>query len=193
MFVHSRRDGQHVWVEDDVFGGEAHFVHEDPVGPLTDADFVFEGRGLSLFVKGHHDGCGAVAEDRAGTFAKQLLDLLAAPAPPGPGVPASGGEPGALRAVVDATGDFWWEGELRVPGIAASGEAAPSALSEAEGSETEEDESEEDGDEAEEEDESEEDGDKAEEEEEEVDTSGNGSASPGCRIAKLEFKHARSG
>ena len=56
------------------------------------------------------------------------------------------------------------------------------------GPDEEEDESEEDGDEAEEEDESDEDGDKAEEEEEEADTSGSGSASPGCRLAKLEWK-----
>ncbi len=58
--------GEDVGVEDDVFGREAHLIHQDAVGALANFDLAREGVGLALFVKGHHHGGGAVALDQLG-------------------------------------------------------------------------------------------------------------------------------
>jgi hypothetical protein len=56
--------GEDVGVEDDVFGREAHLIHQDAVGALADLDLALVGVGLAFFVKRHHHGGGAVALDQ---------------------------------------------------------------------------------------------------------------------------------
>ncbi len=73
VLLHAGGDGEDVGVEDDVFGREADLVDEDSVGALADADLFFVGRGLALFVEGHHDDCRAVFQHRCGVLAELLF------------------------------------------------------------------------------------------------------------------------
>ena len=76
VLLHAGGDGEDVGIEDDVFGREADFVDEDAVGALADADLVFVGCGLALFVEGHDDDGGAVFQDscaRSGGISLRLL------------------------------------------------------------------------------------------------------------------------
>ena len=58
-------DREDVGIEDDVFGREAHFVHQQVVGALADLDLALEGVGLALFVEGHDDGGSTIAAHQA--------------------------------------------------------------------------------------------------------------------------------
>ena len=53
--------GQHVGIEDDVFGGEIGLVDQQAVGTLADLQTTGDVHGLSSFVEGHHHHRGAVA------------------------------------------------------------------------------------------------------------------------------------
>jgi hypothetical protein len=68
-------NGKDVRVEDDVFGREAHLVHEDAVGALADLGLALIGVGLTLFVKGHHHGGRAIALDQLG-LVQEVLDAF---------------------------------------------------------------------------------------------------------------------
>ncbi len=73
MFIDASSYGKDGGVEDDVLRVEVTFIHEDAVGAFADADFVFVGGGLALFIKGHdHDG-GAKLHDGAGVFAEDVF------------------------------------------------------------------------------------------------------------------------
>ena len=65
VLLHAGGDGEDVGIEDDVFGREADFVDEHPVGAFADANLLFEGGGLALLVEGHDDDGGAVLENGA--------------------------------------------------------------------------------------------------------------------------------
>ena len=69
-------DGEDVGVEDDVFGREADAVHEQAVGAFADADFFGVGGGLAVFVEGHDDDGGTVAEDGAGLVEELFFALF---------------------------------------------------------------------------------------------------------------------
>ena len=66
-------DSEDVGVEDDVFGREADFIDEDAVGALADADLLFVGRGLALFVEGHHHYGRAILQHPRGVLAELLF------------------------------------------------------------------------------------------------------------------------
>ena len=76
VLLHAGGDGEDVGIEDDVFGRKADFVDEDAVGALADADLVFVGRGLALFVEGHDDDGRAILQHRGGVLAELLLAFL---------------------------------------------------------------------------------------------------------------------
>jgi hypothetical protein len=74
----ARRDGQHVGVEDDVFGGKTGLFGEQAIGPLADRDLAIGGLRLALLVEGHdHDG-GAVLLDFPGFREEIRLTLFEA-------------------------------------------------------------------------------------------------------------------
>ena len=70
MFLDSGGDGEDVGIEDNVIRIESEFIDEEVVGASADANFVFVGGGLPLFVEGHDDDGGAVFHDGAGLLAK---------------------------------------------------------------------------------------------------------------------------
>ena len=63
-------NGEDVGVEDDVFGREAHLVHQDAISALADFDLALVGVGLALFIKRHHHGGSAIAAHQLGLLAK---------------------------------------------------------------------------------------------------------------------------
>jgi hypothetical protein len=73
VLLHAGGDGEDVGIEDDVFGRKTDFVDEDAVGALADADLVFVGRGLALFVEGHHHHGRAVFQHGGGVVAELLF------------------------------------------------------------------------------------------------------------------------
>ena len=62
VLFHAGRNRKYVRIEDDVFGGKSNFVYKNSVGALANADLVFIGGGLTLFVKGHHNDGRAVLQ-----------------------------------------------------------------------------------------------------------------------------------
>ena len=76
VLLDARRDGEDVRVEDDVLRREADLVHENAIGAFADADFLREGRGLSVLVEGHHHDRCAILEDLTRVFAEEVLAAL---------------------------------------------------------------------------------------------------------------------
>ena len=74
----TRRDREDVRVEDDVLGGEADLLREDPVRAGGDRELPFHGRRLAVLVERHHDHGGPVAAHEAGVRLERLLALLEA-------------------------------------------------------------------------------------------------------------------
>ena len=69
-------DGEDVGIENDVLGREADLVNEEAVSAFADADLFGVGRGLTVFVEGHHDDGGTVAENGARLFEEFFLALF---------------------------------------------------------------------------------------------------------------------
>ena len=69
---------EHVGVENDVFGREVKFIHQQPVGAGTDVHPPLQRVGLALFVEGHHDHGRPVAAHRAGVVEEGGLPFLQA-------------------------------------------------------------------------------------------------------------------
>ena len=65
MLFHTGAYGEHIGVENDVFGRKLHSLGEQSVGALAHGYLAFVGGGLSGFIKCHHHHCGA-----------HLLDIL---------------------------------------------------------------------------------------------------------------------
>ena len=76
VFLHPRRHGQDVRIEDDVFRRKAQLARQNPVGPLADSRLVLESRGLPLLVEGHHHRRRAILQHRRRVLAKFRLALL---------------------------------------------------------------------------------------------------------------------
>ena len=64
MFFHPRADGQNVGIEDNVGRRETDFLCQQLERSFADADFLFACRGLSDFIKRHHDDCRTVATNQ---------------------------------------------------------------------------------------------------------------------------------
>mmetsp|Transcript_12507 Transcript_12507/g.14059 ORF Transcript_12507/g.14059 Transcript_12507/m.14059 type:complete len:243 (+) Transcript_12507:2076-2804(+) len=60
VLLNASADREHVGVEDDVPGREAHLVNQDVVSPGADANLVGLVSSLSIFVEGHDHHSGAV-------------------------------------------------------------------------------------------------------------------------------------
>ncbi len=67
---------QHVGVEDDVLGREAHLVHQDAVGPRAHGHLALQGVGLTVLVEGHADRGRAVAAHQTGSALELQLAVL---------------------------------------------------------------------------------------------------------------------
>ena len=65
MLFHTGAYGEHIGVENDVFGRKLHSLGEQSVGALAHGYLALVGGGLSGFIKCHHHHCGA-----------HLLDIL---------------------------------------------------------------------------------------------------------------------
>ena len=63
MLLNPCRHSENIGIEYDVFRREIHFIDEQIIGPLTDAEFIIRCLGLAFFVKGHDDGSGAQISD----------------------------------------------------------------------------------------------------------------------------------
>ncbi len=70
VLLHAGGHGEDVGIEDDVFRRKADLVNEDSISPFADANLLFVGRGLTLFVEGHHDHRRAILEHMRGVAAK---------------------------------------------------------------------------------------------------------------------------
>ena len=75
---HSRGDGENVWIEDNVFGREANFVHKDVVSPFADSNLFVGLNGLAVFVEGHHNCSSTVAPHQFRFLEKVLFAFLKA-------------------------------------------------------------------------------------------------------------------
>ena len=69
-------DGEDVGIENDVLGREADLVDEEAISAFADADFFGVGSGLAVFVEGHHDDGGTVAENGARLLEEFFLALF---------------------------------------------------------------------------------------------------------------------
>ena len=67
MFGDTGSDGEHVHVEDDLFGSDACF-RQELVSAFADSGLACVGCGLAFFVEGHHDHRGAEVANLAGFF-----------------------------------------------------------------------------------------------------------------------------
>ena len=76
VLLHAGGHGEYVQVKDDVLRREAHLLGEDAVGPVHDGQPSVDVIGLPLFVKGHHDHCGAVIVACGRLLAELLLALF---------------------------------------------------------------------------------------------------------------------
>ncbi len=76
MLFHSRRHGENVGVEDDVFRRKADLVDENLVGTLADADLVFVGGGLALLVEGHDHSRRSILENSRGILTELRFALF---------------------------------------------------------------------------------------------------------------------
>ena len=70
--------GEHVGVEDDVFGREAGLLSEQVIGAAADRHLPLDRVGLPLLVEGHHDHPGAVGPDVPGLLEERVLAFLEA-------------------------------------------------------------------------------------------------------------------
>ena len=70
VLFHACGNGQDIRIEDDVFGRKSDLVHKDLVGPLANANLVFETRGLPLLIKRHHHSGRAILQHRRRVLAK---------------------------------------------------------------------------------------------------------------------------
>ena len=55
---HTRGDGKHIGVEDDVLWRHANLLHKQAISPIAHLDAPFVGVGLPLLVEGHHNHSG---------------------------------------------------------------------------------------------------------------------------------------
>ncbi len=76
MFLHTRGNGQHIGVEDDIERVHAYLVHKDAVGTLRYFYAALVGSGLSYLVEAHHHTGGSVTHDVSGMGDKHLLAFL---------------------------------------------------------------------------------------------------------------------
>ena len=68
--------GQHVRIENNVFGREADFPGENIIGATADLDAALATVGLALFVKRHDNRSGAVLQDFKRPFPERIFALL---------------------------------------------------------------------------------------------------------------------
>src|SRR4029079_2458475 len=76
VLLDTRGQREAVWVEDDVFGGEADLFGQDPVGASADLLAALEVIGLTLLIEGHHDDGGSVLTAQPRLADELLLALL---------------------------------------------------------------------------------------------------------------------
>ena len=76
VLLHTRSDGQHVWIEDDVERIHAHLIHEDAIGPLGNLNTAFESGSLPDFIETHHHHGSSVSHHITGVGDKLLLTFL---------------------------------------------------------------------------------------------------------------------
>ena len=56
MFFNPGRNGENIWVKDNILWREIHLIDEEIIGALTNPEFIICCLGLALFVEGH-DNC----------------------------------------------------------------------------------------------------------------------------------------
>src|SRR5205807_5952013 len=78
VLLDPRPYSEDVRVEDQVFGGEARPLGEQPVRALADLDLPLDRVGLALLVEGHDDDAGAVAAHATRLLEHRVLALLEA-------------------------------------------------------------------------------------------------------------------
>ena len=76
MLFDASGNGEDVWIEDDVVGIEADLVDEDAIRAFANADLFLIGRGLTVFIEGHHHHRCAVTHDMTRVVFENFLTFL---------------------------------------------------------------------------------------------------------------------
>ena len=76
VFFNTSSNGENIRVKDNVFWRKAHLVDQHVISAGTDLYFTGFGVGLADFVKGHHNGRGAVTFHQCGLLDKLLFALF---------------------------------------------------------------------------------------------------------------------
>ena len=61
MLLHTRSDGKHIRVEDDIERIHSQFIYQEMIGTLGNLDTSLIGSGLSHFIEAHHHDGGTIA------------------------------------------------------------------------------------------------------------------------------------
>mmetsp|Transcript_21753 Transcript_21753/g.56693 ORF Transcript_21753/g.56693 Transcript_21753/m.56693 type:complete len:385 (+) Transcript_21753:624-1778(+) len=80
VLSHAGADGQDIGVKDDILWVEAHFLHQQLVGTLANADLLCAGGGLALLIERHDHHSSPMALDGVGLLQERLHALLQADA-----------------------------------------------------------------------------------------------------------------
>mmetsp|Transcript_9069 Transcript_9069/g.24373 ORF Transcript_9069/g.24373 Transcript_9069/m.24373 type:complete len:331 (-) Transcript_9069:1503-2495(-) len=80
VLSHAGADGQDIGVKDDILWVEAHFLHQQLVGTLANADLLCAGGGLAFLIERHDHHSSPMALDGAGLLQEWLHALLQADA-----------------------------------------------------------------------------------------------------------------
>ena len=76
VFLDTCCNSQHIRVEDDIVGIEAHLFSQDAISTSAHFNLTFVSIRLSLFIESHHYCCGSQSLNHPGTFNKDLLSFL---------------------------------------------------------------------------------------------------------------------
>src|ERR1700722_377578 len=76
VLLHAGGNGQNVRIEDDILGRDTDLINQNAVGAFADANLLLEGRGLALFVEGHHDYRSAIFKHASGVLPELVFALL---------------------------------------------------------------------------------------------------------------------
>ena len=72
VLFNARRHGKNIGIENDVFRGETHVVHQDTVSARANFGLALVGVGLSFFIKRHHHGRRTITAHQTGLVLERL-------------------------------------------------------------------------------------------------------------------------
>ena len=73
VLFNTSSDRKNVGIENNIFGGETHYLGQHAIGALTDFNFALIRIGLTFFIKGHYYHRCAIAATEFGLTLKLFL------------------------------------------------------------------------------------------------------------------------